>query len=267
MAAGAAMADGRRIITRAAAALAMSAVVACALAGCGDGGALDGLPQGREGRVTAVLSGDVLVLDGHEQVKLAGIDAPEVGEPYAQPARQALAQLAAGRRVALFFGGARADAQGRTLAEVEDADSRRWLQGALLDAGAVRVRTAPDNRVPAKALLAREAAARGAGRGLWTIPLYEVRLPGEVRPWDDGFMLVEGRVRRVGEGRAGLYLDFDDNWRDTVSIALVRRALADFRAAGLDPFALQGRLIRVRGWVRGGRLTVDHPEQIEALAG
>jgi endonuclease YncB( thermonuclease family) len=240
--------------------------VLVALAGCGDSGALDGLPQGREGRVTAVLSGDVLVLDRRETVKLAGVDAPEAGEPYAEPARQALVKLAAGRRVALFFGGARTDERGRTVAEVEDADNRRWLEGALLDVGAARVRTTPDNRLPAKALLAREAAARQARRGLWTIPMYEVRLPGEVRPWDDGFMLVEGRVHRVGEGRAGLYLDLDENWRDTVSVALERSALPDFRAAGLDPFAFEGRLIRVRGWVSGGRLKVDHPEQIEALA-
>jgi len=247
----------------------IGSVVAAGLSlmGCGDGGALDGLAQGPEGRVTAVLSGDLLQLEGRERVRLAGVTAPPPGAPYAEPARLALARLAAGRRVALFFSGARTDGEGDTLAEVEDADSRRWLEGALLDAGAARVRTAPDNRVPARALLAREAAARRARRGLWTIPLYDVRLPQEVRPWDDGFMLVEGRVRRVGQGRSGLYLDFNDNWRDTVSIALPRTALRDFRAAGLDPYALEGRLIRVRGMVRNGRLQMDHPEQIEVLVG
>jgi endonuclease YncB( thermonuclease family) len=256
------MAGALRILSGVVTALALAA-----LTGCGDGDVLDGLPQGREGRVTAVLSGDVFELDGHEQVRLAGVDAPEGTAPYAEPARQALAKLAAGRRVVLFFGGARTDGEGRTLAEVEDADNRRWIEGALLDAGAARVRTASDNRVPAQALLAHEAAARRARRGLWIIPAYEVRLPGEMRPWDQGFQLVEGRVRRVGEGRAGLYLDFGENWRDTVSIALARSALRDFRSAGLDPFALEGRLIRVRGWVRDGRLEVDHPEQIERLRG
>ncbi len=237
------------------------------LAACGDGGALDGLPQGREGRVVAVLTGDVIALDGQETVKLAGVDAPTGEEPYAQAARQTLAHLLAGRRVALFFGGARKDVLGRTLAQVEDADSRRWIQGALLDAGAARVRTDPDNRVPARALLAREAAARRARRGLWALPLYEVRLPDEIDWRDHGFTLVEGRVQRVGEFGQALYLDFSDRWRTSVSLTLPRRALRDFRDAGLDPFDLQGRLIRVRGVVQNGRLAVDHPEQIEVLAG
>ncbi len=234
---------------------------------CGDGGALDGLPQGREGRVTAVLSGERLVLDGKEEVRLAGIDAPEDGEPYAVAARQALARLTLGRKVTLFFGGARTDGAGRTLAQVEDAESRRWIEGAMLDDGAARVRTWPDDRKPAEAMLAHEAAARRAERGLWTIPMYEVRLPDEVAPYAAGFMLVEGRVRRVGEGRRSVYLDFSDDWRNTLSITIPRAALRELRTAGLDPFDLERRLIRVRGMVQGGRLLVDHPEQIELLPG
>ena len=237
------------------------------LSACGDGGALDGLPQGREGRVTRILSGDVIELDGKEQVRLAGILAPIGDAPYAAAAQQTLQRLVGGRRVTLFFGGARKDKLDRTLAQVEDADSRRWIEGEMLDAGAARVRTGPDDRMPAKAMLFKEAAARRARRGLWTIPMYEVRLPDELGPNEDGFMLVEGRVRRVGEGRGSLYLDFSDDWRDTVSITVPKSALRELRTAGLDPFDLEGRLIRVRGVVEGRRLLVDHPEQIERLSG
>jgi micrococcal nuclease len=237
------------------------------LAACGDSGALDGLPQGREGVVTRVLSGEVIELDGKEQVRLAGITAPVGDAPYALAAQKALEGLVRGRRVILFFSGARQDSQGRTLAQVQDADSRRWIEGALLDAGVARVRTAPDDRASARPMLLREAAARRAERGLWTIPLYGVRLPDEVGPFEEGFMLVEGRVRRVGEGRESLYLDFGDDWRDLVSVVVPRAALRELRTAGSDPFDLEGRLIRVRGVVEGRRLLVDHPEQIERLDG
>ena len=237
------------------------------LAGCGDGGALDGLPQGREGVVTKVLSGEVIELDGKEQVRLAGIVAPVGDAPYALAAQQALDGLVRGRRVILFFGGARKDRLDRTLAQVQDADSRRWIEGAMLEAGAARVRTSPDDRAPAKPMLAHEAAARRAERGLWTMPLYGVRLPDEVAAFDEGFMLVEGRVRRVGQGRESLYLDFSDDWRGEVSVVVPRAALRELRTAGADPFDLEGRLIRVRGMVENRRLLVDHPEQIERLGG
>src|ERR1700753_2936521 len=47
--------------------------VSASLAGCGDQGALDGLSAGQTGRVTAVLSGDRVELDGGETVDLAGV--------------------------------------------------------------------------------------------------------------------------------------------------------------------------------------------------
>jgi endonuclease YncB( thermonuclease family) len=237
------------------------------LAGCRDGGALDGLPQGREGCVTAVLSGDEIALDAGETVKLAGIDAPKGDAPYAEAAREALDRLVGGRRVVLFFSGARKDALGRTVAQVQDAETRRWVEGALLDAGAARVRTSTDDRTPATPMLAREASARRARRGLWTIPQYEVRLPQELGYGDGGFTVLEGRAVHVGQGRGALYIDFSEDWRGAVSVSIPDRAVRDFRTAGLDLYDLRGRLIRVRGLLRNNRLTVDHPEQIELLTG
>ncbi len=198
-------------------------------------------------------------------LRLAEVEAPKGDAPYAALARDALARLALGRRVTWLYGGAREDAFGRVTAQARRADDRLWLQGALVDAGAVRVRTAADNRALAGALLAREAAARKAGRGLWALSAYRVKLPEELSPDDAGLQIVEGRVRRAGETGAYAYLDFADDWRRGASVAIPRRALKDFRAAGLDPLRLEGRLVRVRGEADGRRLTVDHPEAVERL--
>lgn len=236
------------------------------LTACGDQGALDGLAGGKAGRVTAVISGDTLEIDGGETVHLAGVEAPKGAEPYAGKAEAALHRLADGRRVELLYGGARTDPFGRTVAQVRTVETRRWLQGALLAAGAVRVRTFADNRALAAAMLAMEAKARAARRGLWALEPYRVRLPNEVDPGERGLMLVEGRVERTGRlGDGGVYLDFDRDWHSSVSAQIPRAALRDFRSAGIEPLDLQGRLIRVRGAVHGLRLTLDHPEQVERL--
>jgi endonuclease YncB( thermonuclease family) len=239
-------------------------LAAGALSGCGDG-ALDRLASGQRARVAEVAAGDLLVLEDGRRVKLAGVEAPKGDAPYAEPARAALARLVAGRQVELLYGGARQDPFGRVLAQVRTVPGRRWVEGALLDQGAVRVRTYADNRALAGAMLAHEAAARTKARGLWRLDAYRVRLPREVPPDAGGLQIVEGRVWRSGRTRGLAYLDFGPDWRETVSVEIPREALADFRSAGLDPLALEGRLIRVRAPLRAGRLEVDHPEAIELL--
>jgi len=238
------------------------------LTACGDDGALEGLATGRQARVDTSVSGDELKLDDGQVVRLAGVEAPKAGAPYADAARDTLARLAGGRRVNLLYGGARTDPFGRPVAQVRTVDGHVWLEGALLDQGAVRVRTFADNRALARAMLQREARARAAHRGLWALDAYKVRLPEEVTPDDHGLTVVEGRVAGVGRDRAGdVYLDFTPDWHSGVSAEIPRAALRDFRAAGLDPADLQGRLVRVRGAIHGLRLALDHPEQIERLKG
>jgi endonuclease YncB( thermonuclease family) len=238
-----------------------------ALAGCGDQGAIEGLARGRSGRVTAVLSGDSLEIDGGEQVRLAGVEAPKLGQPYGPEAADALGRLVDGRRIDLLHGGARQDPFGRTVAHVRLPD-RAWVQGEMLGRGALRVRTFADNRALAGAMLAREARARAAALGLWRLGDYRVLLPEEVGGDRTGLQIVEGRVERVGRGAGGaIYLDFERDWRTGFSAEIVRGAAGDFRSAGIDPYDLQGRLVRVRGALNGRRMLIDHPEQLERLKG
>ena len=243
----------------------LAAAGSLGLAGCGSDAALDGLASGGAGRVTTVPTGETLGLEDDRLVKLAGIEAPKGDAPYADEARDALAHAALGHGVTLLFAGPHQDAYDRTLAHVRRAGDRLWLEGALLDAGAARVRTTATGRAMAKPMLAKEAAARRAKRGLWALPDYGVRLPAELDPREGGFQIVEGRVRRAGESGALAYLDFSEDWRGEASVEIPARALKDFRAMGLDPLRLEGRLIRVRGEAQGLRITIDHPEAVELL--
>jgi micrococcal nuclease len=242
---------------------ALTLTAALALAGCGR--PLDQLAAGPRGVVAAVRNGDALVLAGGQVVRLAGIEAPKGQDPFADQAREALANLVQGQTVQLYFGGARTDPYGRTLAQVKLARGGRWLQQVLLERGDVRVRTYADNRALARRMLDAEAVARRSSRGLWALRAYQVRLPEEAAVDPFGFQIVEGRVSVVDRGEGGERIDLE-HW---VSAEVPTRAEASFAGAGLTPGALQGRLVRVRGGLRPGSgeavLRLDHPEQVELL--
>jgi endonuclease YncB( thermonuclease family) len=237
-------------------------VLLLALASCG-GDPLDRLAEGGRGRVEAALAGGLVRLDDGAVVRLAGVDVPGRGESGWTEARAALAGVAMGRTVSLLHGGVRSDGFGRAIAHLRTTTERRWVQGALLDAGLARVRTAPGDRALAREMLEREARARIARRGLWASEVWRVRLPDEV---GHGFTLVEGRLAMVAPEGSEVGLAFAQGG---LRLEVSPRTAKDLASAGLAPDVLGGRVVRVRGTVRSGALgptlTIDHPEQIEVL--
>lgn len=225
--------------------------------------------------VAFVIDGDTLELEDGREVRLVGIQAPKLplGRPdfptwpLAEAAKAALERLVQGQTLALFAGGQRADRYGRTLAHLERADGL-WIQGAMVQAGFARAYSFPDNRALARELLALEAEARTAGRGIWADPFYRVRGPDELAAVIDSFQLVEGRVISAARPKTRLYLNFGADWKTDFTVAIDAEALRLFAADGIDALAFQGRRLRVRGWVKlfnGPLIDVTHPEQIEVL--
>jgi endonuclease YncB( thermonuclease family) len=234
------------------------------LTACGGPG-LDQLAAGPRGVAAAVPNGDSVVLQGGQTVRLVGVESPRLGEPYADEARQALSKLVLGQQVQLMYGGARQDAYGRALAHLKLVKGGAWVERELLKAGAVRVHTYPDNRALARVMLDDEARARAAHKGLWALPLYQVRLPDEAAAKPFGFQVVEGRVVSAPERDGGVSIDLE-RW---VQAQVPREAEGAFASAGVPLSDLPGKLIRVRGLLRPGRgeatLRLDHPEQVEVL--
>ena len=69
--------------------------------------------------------------------------------------------------------------------------------------------------------------------------------------------------------RSRVYLNFTEDWQTDFTIVIAASDLPVFQAAGLDPLALAGRTVRVRGWLRkwnGPMIEATHPEQIELPA-
>jgi endonuclease YncB( thermonuclease family) len=240
-------------------------LAALPLAGCGDGG-LGQLAAAGKGRVIEVRSGDLVVLDSGQQLRLAGLQAPYGGMPGAGAARAALDGLALGQEVELLSGGALADPTGRKVAHLRRLKGRLWLQGAMLDAGMAQVRTFADNRAMAGVMLEREARARIARRGLWADGKLKVLVPQEVAADQRGFAVVEGRVGRVRRIGEGFDLDLLEASR-TVSGEVPAKVVADFATGGKRPTELAGKLIRIRGTLRpGGQIWLDHPEAVEIVS-
>ncbi|WP_051341371.1 thermonuclease family protein [Azospirillum halopraeferens] len=221
-----------------------------------------------EVRVVAVEDAATLVLADGRRLRLAGIDAP------LPEAAAALAELAVGRVLRLPDpappGRAHEDRHGRLLAQAE-RDDGVWLQGDLLRRGLVRVLTRPDARDRATAMLALEEEARAGGRGLWGTAAHAVRpaRPEALRRDRHSIQVVEGRVVTAARVRDQVFLNFGTDWRSDVTARIGREGLKRFAAAGVDPLALAGAEVRIRGWIadrNGPMIELTHPEQLERLS-
>lgn len=243
------------------------------------------LEPGPAARVVEVVDGDTVVLDDGSEVRLVGLQAPKLplGRPDFEPwplateAKVALEAIVLGETVRLSFGGLRMDRHGRHLAHLHLAGNgagdgagggRQWVQGAMLRQGWARVYSFADNRALVPEMLALEAAARADRRGIWADPFYAIRRVEETPRHLDTYQLVEARVLEANAVRGRIYLNFGMDWRSDFTIAIDRKDRRLFEADGFDPLALEGRLIRARGWIaqrNGPMLKVTHPEQIEVL--
>ncbi len=251
----------------------LAMLVACALPGTPLRAAV--LEAGGSARVESVVDGDTLTLDNGVTVRLVGIQAPKLplgrpgfaAWPLADEAKAALEEIALGRRVTLYYGGRRSDRYGRALAHLY-RDDGLWLQGELLALGMARVYSFRDNRARAPEMLAREAAARAVGLGIWRNPFYAVRRAEPPNIPIDRFELVEGRVRDVATVRNRTYINFGDDWRNDFTLSVASGVRRLFERQGYDLDGLEGRTVRARGWIEsynGPMIDITHPEQIELL--
>jgi micrococcal nuclease len=222
--------------------------------------------------VSAVIDGGEMALADGRRVRLVGIEAPHPAAaharawPYAAEAKAALEKIVGDRAVELRFAGNRRDRWGRVLAQV--FVGKRWVQGELVRRGLARVASTADNRIGIAELLAREARARQARRGIWRDRFYAVRDADEAGRYAGSFQIVEGEVADTAMVEGQLFVNFGEDWRTAFSLRLAPEALRLFRAEGITAASLQGARLRVRGWVRGSErpiIDVTHPEQIERL--
>ena len=115
---------------------------------------------------------------------------------------------------------------------------------ALVDAGARDALCRP-------ALLATEAAARLARRGLWASDDAVLRAQDTVAlaAAAGRFVVVTGRIVSVGVRRDRTYLNFGRDWARDFAVTIPRRSWSTLAARGHTAESLRGATVRVRGYV------------------
>lgn len=217
--------------------------------------------------VVAVDDAGAFILADGRRVRLASIQAPRSGQPFATQAKDRLVALLAGSRVELALADKGTDRHGDVLAHVFVGQGE-WVQRALIADGLARVHTRADMRRCAGPLLKAEDEARTAKRGLWADAFYSVRTSDELGRDIGTFQLVEGKVAAVAVRRNRVFVNFGPDYRTDFTVTISpsdRKRLATER---IDPTAWTGKRVRVRGWLslqNGPEIELTHPEQIQIL--
>ncbi len=230
-------------------------------------------------RVVSIIDGDTVIIDpaikGADQIRLVGIQAPKLplGRknftpwPLASEAKTALGAIVLNQMVTLYAGGQAMDRHGRLLAHLQTGDGV-WAQGRMLAVGMARVYSFADNRKLIDLMLEQERQARRGGLGIWSHPFYQLRTPLNAAAFIGRFEIIQGTVVQARKVKTRVYLNFGENWRTDFTASVDNRARKLFRKAGFDPLLLEGKTIRVRGWLEdwnGPAVKLSHPEQIEIV--
>jgi endonuclease YncB( thermonuclease family) len=204
--------------------------------------------------VQRVVDGDTLRLSDGRNVRMIGLNTPELGkkgrsdEPFAVTARKRLEALVAASdgRVSLQPGNESKDRYGRMLAHVYGADGAS-LEAQMLAEGLGFLVAVGPNVDLVSCQQAAERSARQAGLGVWRQS--PVLKADQISA--SGFALLSGRVSKVQRNRGGVWIEL----QDSVVLRVAPNVLSQFDVTSLED--LKGKQVEARGWVldrsrRGG---------------
>ncbi len=237
--------------------------------------------SGNAYEVVRVIDSETLLLDSGREVRLIGALAPKPDTlltaaddwPPAREAALALEALVLHRTVSLRYDGRRRDRYGRELAQlyVAGPNGTEWVQRALVSAGHARAYALAGNTSCLRELVAAEADARIARRGIWSRDGFRARDaadPKTLLQLIGRFVLVEGRVSSIARVQKTTYLNFGHDWRSDFT-ASIANAIADRGKGGAAQLsALAGQEIRVRGWIErrnGPMIVLTSLDEIEVI--
>lgn len=226
-------------------------------------------------RVTDIIDGVTLRLEDKTIVRLSGLWVPwETGDDPGDTVAKAadfLRREYLGRFVRVYQtkkeGAGRTNRLGQNLAHVV-RDDGQWVQGAMLSDGLAMVMTTESTPEMAKPMTQLEAKARAAKKGLWENARWEVITPPEAAAFLNEFKIIEGLVLSSTVRDNKIYLNFGQDWKTDFTIVVPTGKRQAFARAGADIMGLNGKKIRVRGWVQdvnGPSIELTHPAQIEVL--
>jgi len=228
--------------------------------------------EARPDRLLGISPEGDLILSSEGLAKLSGIRLP-LQAPHRNRAFAWL-QERLGHPVLVQGSGSR-DRWGRVAVQVRlagDAAPLDFAQG-LVEAGLALVDPGSGEAFCQSELLTFEENARKRSLGLWGDDRYkplQAEHMDRLRDRVGSYVLIEGRIRSVGERKQRTYLNFGGHWAEDFTIIIPHKTWKLMAERGLGAEALEGRRIRARGILQswqGVALTVVLPEMIERLEG
>lgn len=219
-----------------------------------------------EGRVSAVLDSRTFRLDDGREVRLAGVEPPNIADA---SGAAILGSLIDGREITLHGSDDRPDRYGRQSAFVFLKGAGTPVQSDLLARGAAFASPTVTDKTCSATLFAAEASARTARRGIWVNALKNAESRDDILARRGRFAVIEGTVVSARLAGAVFYANFGRQWTRDFAVTISKRRMPTFEAAGIDLKSLKGKRVRVRGWVgrQGGpRIEALYPGQIEFIA-
>ena len=224
-----------------------------------------------EGHVSSVLDARTIRLADGRDVRLSGI---EIADDATARSKDALAGLIGGRAVTLRAPDDTPDRYGRqpTFVTLEGTD--RPVQFDLLNRGDAFASPSVRDQPCSRALLAAEAIARSARRGIWagSAALKNAKSADDILSRRGRFTVVEGTVSSARLAGATFYVNFGRRWTRDFAVTISRRMMASVEATGIDLKSLKDKRVLVRGWIetrggpgRGPRIEVTQAGQIEII--
>lgn len=207
----------------------------------------------REVKVAHVNDGDTFVLSTGEQVRLLGIDAPEIGEPGGDIAKHFLEGLVLGKKVRLEKDTTDRDKYNRLLRYVYVGDI--FINAELVKRGYTIAKFYPPDEKYKANFLALEALAKQNRYGLWACGVFgdvTPTLQEETISWEEAYKyynqvkVVTGKIVRTYNSGRACFLNFDF----ARSFAVVIFS-SDFNKFPAEPekFYLHKK-VRVRGLIK-----------------
>jgi endonuclease YncB( thermonuclease family) len=215
--------------------------------------------------VKSIADGRTLLLSDGREVRLPAIEADETAQP-------ALSELLEGREVILSALVPAADRYGRLnmRAFINVSGKPQPVEAALVALGVAFASPRGDDDACLKGLLQAERAARIGRLGLWsddTRKKMRAENPATLMMTARGkFSVVEGKVVSVRESGGTIYVNFGRRWSEDFTVTILKRNARKFSEGGIEPKRLEGRMVRVRGFIeeRGGPwIEATVPQQIE----
>jgi endonuclease YncB( thermonuclease family) len=156
------------------------------------------------------------------------------------------------------------DRYGRMTATATVQGEGHSVETALLHQGLAFVYSAAGDDPHLDEWIAAEKEARQNKRGLWRDHTDVFSDDAEKLYGHYGF--ITGTVTKAERVKNKVYLNFGADWRTDFTITIAAHDLRAFKKQGVDLLGMQGKRLRVRGWVcrdNGPMITVTDPHQIE----